>query len=89
MYHLKKNPDAAAADARGEARQNFLLSFLAMQMRIKNGESVVTHSHRLEETNEKKTDTFEWSSEQMDINMGALCFLQTSDTRPPIGDHRT
>ena len=89
QHHLKLNPDPKAEGAQGQARQDFLIAFLAMQMRVKSGESVVTHSHKIEEKNDKETKKWEWSAEQMDINMGALCFLQTSDTQPPIGDHRT
>ena len=75
QHHLKLNPDAEAEGAKGEKRKEFLHTFLAMQLRVKAGESFVKNSHSVAEINEKKTDTYEWSAEQMDTNLGAVFVL--------------
>ena len=74
-HYLRQNPDEEASQARGDQKTFYLHSFLALQMRVKSGEAILNNSHTVDKLSEQSTKTHEWSKEQMDLRLGAPCFI--------------
>ena len=74
----KQNPDADLKNSRGELRQKYLLNYLVHQMRDADARKEMVTTNKFTVTSTTETKDFEWSTEQMDINLGVQHPLASS-----------
>jgi hypothetical protein len=70
VHWLEQNPDDDVKASRGDQRQQYLIAYLVHQMRNKGAQKVVQNERVLAQNTVKNTDTYWWSKEQMDLQVG-------------------
>ena len=76
MNYEKLYPDEQLKESRGSLRNQYLLLYLVHQLRDKVGRSTITTSYTVDESKEKITTDFEWSTEQMDRKLGDSALMK-------------
>jgi hypothetical protein len=71
-HFVKQNADEFAKTARGPVRELMLKKFMIHQMRSKEAEQKVISSHKISSVKSEVTKDHEWSSEQMDKELGSI-----------------